>query len=308
MDSVIADYIRQHGVDYPWTDVASIFREADIAVANLETSVSTRGATKKPPGYGFRSHPDTLAGVKNSGISVVSLANNHTLDYGTDALADTLDALDQYGIAYTGAGANLSEAEKLTVLERNGLQVGFLAYTSIIPDQSWHATADKPGIAPLRPEFYDRILSHIENASLQCDLLVVMLHWGKEHSNQMEPWQQELAYKMIDRGADVIVGHHPHVLRAVEFYQNRPILYSTGNFVFLKRDEKAGHTAVFNVRMNGDGFVHGAVDPVHIRFTKANLLEKDSRLYHQIIRDLVELSKHLGTVFEENGRFYPAEE
>jgi poly-gamma-glutamate capsule biosynthesis protein CapA/YwtB (metallophosphatase superfamily) len=306
MDSVIADYIREYGVDYPWTDVAPLFHEADITVANLETSVSTRGETKKPEGYGFRSHPDTLQGLINNGIDLVSLANNHSLDFGPIALADTTEALTRYGIAYTGAGANLAEAEKLAIIEKNNLRIGFLAYTSIIPDTRWHATENSPGIAPLRPEFYERILQTIEKANQNCDILVIMLHWGKEHSNQVENWQRELARQMIDSGADVIVGHHPHVLRAIEFYQNKPILYSTGNFVFLKRDDKAGQTAVFSLRMNKAGFVHGFISPVHIRYAKANLLDQSQALYPTIINEMTSLSKTLGTAFTKSGGFYPA--
>lgn len=120
MADAIGDYIESYGADYPWTDVAPVFKKAHIVVANLETSVSTRGTTKKPEGYGFRSHPDTLAGLKNSGISMVSLANNHTLDFGPDALEDTLRWLDRYGISHAGAGANLGKALKPAVLEING--------------------------------------------------------------------------------------------------------------------------------------------------------------------------------------------
>ena len=307
MDSVIGDYIAAEGVDYPWSDVTAELSQADIAVANLETSVSIRGSTKKPAGYGFRSHPKTLLGVKNSGIDLVSLANNHTLDFGTDALADTISSLNEYGIRHTGAGSNIREAEQLAILTRNELKVGFLSFTSIIPNQSWIATEDLPGIAPLKPKYYERVLERIKAANEQCDILVVLLHWGKEHSNQVEQWQRELAQKMIDNGADAIIGHHPHVLRGIEFFQNKPIIYSIGNFIFLKRDDKAGQTAIFKMRLSKDGFVQGSIRPVHIQYAKANLLGEDSELSKKIIAEMQELSQPLGTTFTVSGDFFPSE-
>ncbi len=304
MDSVIGDYIRKYGVDYSWADVSSELSRSDLAIANLETSVSTRGSTLKPQGYGFRSQPLTLKGLSNSGIDLVSLANNHSLDFGTDALFDTLDALDENGIAYTGAGRNRQVAEKLVILQRNGLNIGFLSYTSIIPHKSWIAQDTIPGIAPLVPDQYDRILQHIEASDAQCDILIVLLHWGIEHSDQVEPWQQQLAQKMIGHGADAIVGHHPHVLRGIAFYRNKPIIYSTGNFIFLKRDEKAGRSAIFTMELNREGFVRGNIQPIHIQYGKANLLQKNNPLRQKIIDDIHKLSIPLGTTFTPDGEFF----
>lgn len=158
----------------------------------------------------------------------------------------------------------------------------------------------------MRPEYYEQIFRQVKAAKGNCHILVVLLHWGKEHSNQVEPWQRELARKLIDSGADAIVGHHPHVLRGVEFYHNRPILYSTGNFVFLKRDEPAGHSAIFKLRLNRNGFVEGSIQPVHIQYAKANLLNEDNNLYQKILKDMQQLSKPLGTTFTDTGNFFPA--
>jgi poly-gamma-glutamate capsule biosynthesis protein CapA/YwtB (metallophosphatase superfamily) len=303
MDDVIGDYIERLGVDYPWTDVGPILASADIAAVNLETSVSTRGTTYKPTGYGFRSHPDTVQGLVNSGIDFVSLANNHSLDFGELALTDTLNTLDTQNIKYTGAGFNRKQAEQLAIVERKQMKIGFLSYTSILPNKSWIAQDDSAGVATLKPEYFDRILARIQEANEQVDLLVVGLHWGIEHSNQVESWQRELAKKMIDSGADVIVGHHPHVLRGIEIYKNKPILYSTGNFIFLKKDENAGKSAIFKVTMNRDGFVSGSLDPIYIQYGKANLLLESSSMYQQILANVRELSEPLGTQLTEQGSF-----
>jgi poly-gamma-glutamate capsule biosynthesis protein CapA/YwtB (metallophosphatase superfamily) len=305
MDSVIGDYIQKFGVMYPWKDVAPVFANADLTSVNLETSVSTRGVTSKPKGYGFRSHPSTVQGLRDSGVDFVSLANNHSLDYGIDAMVDTLAILDENGIAYAGAGLTIQKAEQLTTIQRNGLKIGFLSYTSIIPHAKWIAKDNQAGIAALKNIELSRILKHIQEQNNQCDILVVVLHWGIEHSNQVETWQRNVAKQMIEHGADVIVGHHPHVLRGIEFYQNKPILYSTGNFIFLKRDEKAGHSAIFEITLNKAGFIDGKLIPIHIQYGKANLLRTNSALYHQIISNMKQLSNPLGTSITEAGTFSP---
>lgn len=303
MDDAIGEYITKFGVDYPWTDVAPILKSADVAAVNLETSVSTRGVTYKPKGFGFRSHPTSVQGLVNSGIDFVSLANNHAFDFGRLALIDTIDTLDASDIAHTGAGLTLNDAEKLTLIQRKNLTIGFLSYSSIIPNEQWIAQMDSPGIAALKPEFVDRILNRIHEADLQCDLLIVTLHWGIEYSDQVEEWQRELAKRMIDEGADVIVGHHPHVLRGMEVYHNKPIFYSTGNFVFLKRDENAGKTALFKVTMNREGFVSGAILPVYIQYGKANLLNAQDAMRNEIIAHVRKLSEPLGTQMTDQGTF-----
>ncbi|HOQ17129.1 MAG TPA: CapA family protein [Defluviitaleaceae bacterium] len=301
MDSYIGDYIRDRGVDYPWEDVASITQAADLAVINLETSVSTRGSTKKPEGYGFRSHPDSLQGLVNSGIDLVSLANNHSLDFGEEAFNDTLDYLDQYGIAYVGGGKNKNEAEQLKIIEKNGIQLGFLAFTSVIPWSSWEATEDKAGTAVYKEEYKERLLQNIENASKECDILTIIPHWGVEYAQVPSEWQRELAHEMIDAGADIIVGHHPHVLQGIEFYKEKPIFYSVGNFIFLKNDDLCGRTGIFQLTLDKDGFKKGEFYPVNIQYCKANLLNKKEGRGKEIIDMLRELSASYGTIINEEG-------
>ncbi|NLK20859.1 MAG: CapA family protein [Epulopiscium sp.] len=301
MDSFIGDYIRERGVDYPWEDVSHIISESDLAVINLESSVSTRGSTKKPEGYGFRSHPDSLQGLVNSKIDIVSLANNHTLDFGEEAFYDTLESLNQYGIVYVGGGKDKEEAEQVRIIEKNGVKVGFLAYTSIIPWSSWEAKVDKPGAAIYKEEYKEKLLKNIERASKECDILAVIPHWGVEYATVPEENQRELAHAMIDAGADVIIGHHPHVLQGIEFYKDKPILYSIGNFIFLKNDDLCGRTGIFQLTLDKEGFKKGEFYPVNIQYCKANLLNKEEGRGKEIIDMLRELSFPWGTIIKENG-------
>ncbi len=301
MDSVMADYIQQYGVDYPWTDVSNITKRADLAIVNLETSVSDRGTTKKPKGFGFRSAPYTLQGLSDSGIDLVSLANNHVKDFGNQAFYDTLVNLDAYHIQYVGAGKNLKDAQHVRIIEKNGIKLGFLSYTSILPYKDWQATDQTPGVAPLIINQYDDLLKNIRETKKSVDLLIVILHWGSEYHNTPNDWQINLAHKIIDNGADIIVGHHPHVLQGIELYKKKPILYSIGNFIFLKKNDNAGKTGIFRLVVNQKGLVEGSIYPVHILYTKANLLSSKSKLGKEIIDDLKSRSEMFHTIFNEDG-------
>lgn len=305
MDSYIAEYIKENGVDYPWSSVSDVLKEADISVVNLETSVSTRGYTKKPAGYGFRSNPKTLEGLKNAGIDLVSIANNHVLDFGKEAFYDTLRYLDEYKIDYAGGGENKSKAEELKVLEKNGIKFGFISYTSIIPNSTWIASDNSPGIAGFKgdKDGYGHLVKNIKASKDKCDILIVILHWGVEYDKVPKKWQTDIAHALVDSGADVIYGHHPHVLQGIEIYKDRPILYSTGNFVFLKNDDECGKTGVFQMTFDKKGFKKGKFIPVSINYCRANILKNDDEKGKNIINMLTNLSAKFGTKISLDGEF-----
>ncbi len=301
MASYFADYINDYGVDYSWTSVSHLTKEADAMIINLETAVSDRGETTKPEGYGFRSEPRTVEGLVNAGVDVVNLANNHTNDFGPLAFEDTLNTMDVFDIAYVGAGFNKEEATGLKTIERNGLTIGFLGYTDIIPSSSWIANDTRQGIAAMNTIIEDQ--SIVSEAKKNCDILFVMLHWGIEYSDEPTNKQIELAHKIIDAGADGIVGHHPHVLQGIEIYNDKPIIYSTGNFIFLKKDENAGKTAVFELNYKNDQFDFGKIHPVYISKCVANLIEDTDPMRDEIIKKVKSLSLQMNTEMDESGGF-----
>ncbi len=303
MASFIGDYIESYGVNYPWSEVAPVLREADLSIVNLETSVSTRGWTKKPEGYSFRSLPYTMEGLVNCGIDGAWVANNHVLDFGVDAFTDTLENLKASNIEWVGAGQNRREAEQLKILERNGIKVGLLALTEIIPYPEWVAEDDRPGIAPLTADNHEHLLQLIRAADRQCDVLLVSLHWGTEYVQQPHAWQVDLAHRMIEAGADGLVGHHPHVLQGIEFYQGKPILYSLGNFVFLKMYEICGKTSIFELQYSKDGFQSGRVFPVWCNYCKANLHDPSDPIGQEVIGILREVSRSFNVVIDDEGGF-----
>lgn len=203
---------------------------ADLFVVNEEFPFSSRGEAAPDKQYTFRLPPERVSIFKEMGIDLVTLANNHALDFGTDALVDTLDTLDQAGILHVGAGRNLDKAKEPVIAELKGMKIGFIGASRVIPETSWNATSTKPGMLVT----YDPALTvqEIEKLDEVCDYVVVYVHWGIERAEHPEEYQRTMGRQYIDAGADLVVGSHPHVLQGIEYYEGKPIVYSLGNFVF----------------------------------------------------------------------------
>lgn len=291
---IFGEVTDTHGIAYPFEDVAPIFREADLAFVNLETSVSTRGESEKPEGYGFRTDPAHLEVYREAGIDLVSCANNHTRDYGTQALTDTLFHLGEIGIDQVGAGETLSEAGRLAVYDLNGIKVGFTACNMINMNPTWYAREDRAGIRCV--DFADcaDYLAEIAEYDALCDVLFVSVHWGIEYTNAITSEQSDFAHLLCDSGADVILGGHPHVLQPIENYNGSMIFYSLGNFLFYKMDDEAGKTAVFEIEIDRNGFRGGRLSPVFIQYCKSNLLAESDPMYEEILTLVRTISEPYG--------------
>jgi poly-gamma-glutamate capsule biosynthesis protein CapA/YwtB (metallophosphatase superfamily) len=232
--SNVEDLLKKNGWDYPYRYVQEYLSKADITVANLETPISTRG-TAQSKQYVYRSLPEALPSFKAAGFDLVNTANNHILDYGQDALLDTLDELDKAGIKRTGTGRNMEEAYLPVIMQQNGVKVAFLGFSDVVPAVSWFAGKQKPGLAESKS--VKLALEAITKAREQADLVVVLAHWGLERTDRPIAAQTDLAHKYIDQGADLVVASHPHVLQGFEQYQGKWIAYSLGNFIFTTNDE-----------------------------------------------------------------------
>lgn len=204
--------------------------ESDIFMANLEFPFSERGTQAVDKQFTFRVSPSRVSILQEIGPDIVTVANNHALDYGTDALLDTCDTLDGAGILHVGAGKNMEEAKQPQIIEKNGKKIGFLGVSRVFPTGGWAAGPSHPGMFSA----YDTapVVQEIQKVKKECDYLVVYVHWGIERNTQPEAYQREMGHQYIDAGADLVVGSHPHVLQGIEPYQGKWILYSLGNFVF----------------------------------------------------------------------------
>jgi poly-gamma-glutamate synthesis protein (capsule biosynthesis protein) len=223
----IADIALESGDAAPSQAVKDLLA-ADIEFANLETPITERGA-KTVKTWNFRSKPRDLKIVRAAGITVVNIANNHVWDYGLAGFLDTLKYLEKDGWTYVGGGHDRAAAEEVRLFEFEGLTVGIVGLTSTHPEAAW-AGKNKPGVAY---SDYDRMAGIVGRAKARCDVLVVSFHGGTELADDANDIQKAVAHAAIDAGADLFLGHHPHVLQAVELYKGKPILYSLGNFLFV---------------------------------------------------------------------------
>jgi poly-gamma-glutamate capsule biosynthesis protein CapA/YwtB (metallophosphatase superfamily) len=205
----------------------SELKNADILFTNLEGDVSDKG-TNVGSIWSFRMDPVVLPALKNFGFDVVSFANNHVGDWGMLAFKDTLHRLRDIDISAVGAGMNKSEAVTPTIIEKNGTKFGFIGFTDVGPN--WlPAGKNTPGILLASDPDFANI---IQNAKAKCDVLIVSFHWGVEYKKVHNKRQETLAHNAIDNGADMVIGHHPHVIQDTQVYKDKPIVYSLGNFIF----------------------------------------------------------------------------
>jgi poly-gamma-glutamate synthesis protein (capsule biosynthesis protein) len=216
----------------PFAGFAPLFAKADIRLGNLECVVATTGSAGDK-NFTFRAHPRTLPVLKRH-FDALALANNHSGDYGRVAFAEMLGLLQGNGLGYFGGGHNLSEAHRPLILERRGLRIAILGYNEFMP-RSFEADANAPGSAWSEDE---QVVADIRAARSRyhADLVIPVMHWGWENEPIANARQRQLARRMVDAGADAVIGGHPHVTQDIEHYRGKPIVYSVGNFVMKETD------------------------------------------------------------------------
>lgn len=216
----------------PFAGVADLFKEDDLTVGNLECVVADSG-TQLDKAYTFRADPKAIPYLARY-FDAVSLANNHTGDFGHAALIETLYRLRRANVAFFGAGLNDEEAHTPWVVEKNGVKIAVLGYNEFNP-KSFEAGPRSPGLAWSHDE---KVVADIKAVRPKVDLVMTFMHWGKEYVSEPNERQKSFARTMIDAGADVVVGNHPHVTQGHEFYKGRLIVYCLGNFVFDEWKDK----------------------------------------------------------------------
>ena len=244
--------IRAHGARYPWRSVAPVLRSADLTVANLEGAVSTRGSPWPGKQYTFRGPPYALrAAASFAGVDVVSLANNHSLDYGRTAFRDTIRHAKRFGLAPVGGGADLRRARRPALFVRGNLRVAILGFSDVRP-LGFDAGTDRPGTTPAFPEY---IRADVGAARRLADVVVAYFHWGVERATTPNARQRSLAQVALDAGAHVVLGAHPHVLQPIERTRRRLVAWSLGNFVFAAHSPGTERTGILRVRLGARGVI-----------------------------------------------------
>lgn len=250
-DSLYSYYTANGVAGFLSDKVRKNLYNADLYIADHEFVCSDRGEEAEYQIYTFRAPSNREVIFKEMGADVVTLANNHTLDYGVVALQDTFSLLNDLDIDYVGAGNNLDEALTPVIREVNGKRIAIFGTTRFVPQAFWYATATNPGLLTTyeSTSYFGMICDAIAKAKKTCDYVLVFTHFGEEKQNTVEPYQQTVAHGYIDHGADLVVACHPHVLQGMEFYKGKPIAYSLGNFLFSNYHSD---TVVLNVTINED--------------------------------------------------------
>jgi poly-gamma-glutamate synthesis protein (capsule biosynthesis protein) len=245
----------------------TLLRDADLAMVNLECPITTRGTRVEKP-YNFRMRPSYVGAVRDAGIDIVNLANNHVFDYGAEGFFDTMANLDSAGILRVGAGRNSREAHRPLVLELEGKRFAFLGYYG--GGEAPAATPDSPGVARRAIDLVSRDIRRARTRD-SADVVIVTFHWGEEKAEFPDPQYVKFGRATIDAGADLIIGHHPHVLQGVERHKDGVIVYSLGNFVFGGNARHSHDTAVFEAAYAADTVSYRFI-PVGVRQWRAEVL------------------------------------
>ncbi len=291
--------LAREGYDYPFERVLSLLRDADVTFGNLEGPLTQRGEAARKQ-YVFRSPPQRVApALARAGFDVVSLANNHTMDYGFEGLRDTMQALADAGVRYAGAGENLGAARRPALLDVNGVRLAVLAYSLTFPEEFW-ATDDRPGTAFGHEH---QVRADVAAARAQAAVVLVSFHWGQEGSAQLREYQRKLGHAAIEAGAIAVIGHHPHVLQGIERYRDGVIFYSLGNFVFGSYSADATRSAIAQLSI-GDGRVRELrLYPINVKNAEVVFQPYvlSGAAADDVVQHLQRLSQPLGTVLENRG-------
>lgn len=233
---LVNEALQQVPPAYPWGDMLPLFQQADFRACNLECVLSDHGVpwAATPKTFHFRSDAKNVAVLQAAGMTAVSLANNHALDFGAEALFEMLTLLDETGIYHAGAGQTLSEAAQPAIIEAAGQKIGWLAWTDNEPE--WAATATHPGIFYVPPERESQQARYLfaligQLKEWGTDWIIVSAHWGPNWGVSPPMEHPAFARALIDVGADLVFGHSGHIVRGIEIYRGRPILYCAGDFI-----------------------------------------------------------------------------
>ncbi len=292
----VKEFTDQFGFGYPFEITRVILAGADLTFCNLEGPLSTKGIKEENKEFAFRTNPKAAEGLANAGFDVVSLANNHIMDYGQDALFETIAHLEKNNIKGIGAGKDLSSSRKPALFEVNGVTIAFLAYAFTFP-LHFYAEPDKPGSAPGVSEFIER---DIKKAKKKNDIVIVSFHWGAELMTEPKEYQIKIGHSAIDWGATIVLGHHPHILQGIELYNNGLIAYSLGNFALGSYSKNVKDGMILSIRFNKAGVSEAKIIPISVYnidvLFQPKVLKGDEA--KRVIDNLKEISRIFNTEIE----------
>ena len=300
-DKLYSHYTKSGLTGFLGQSILDIFQQTDIMIANHEYAATDLPDSAKDTEqlYNFKAPVAREILWKELGVDIVSLANNHAMDYGEQSLIDTLDALDGVDVGRIGAGRNLEDALKADIRTVNGKKIAVLAASRFILNWQWYAQENKPGVMTTyeSTDRFGMIKDEIKRLKEEekCDIVAVYVHFGKEHTYEILQNQKNIAYGYIDSGADFVIGSHAHNLQGIEIYNGAPIYYNLGNFLFTN---STVDTMVVNIEINEDNTVSTSITPcVSKQFTVNEATGQKA----QEILDFIE-SISINVEIDENGK------
>jgi len=274
----VAEEIAHRPPESFWGDTLPLLRQADLVVAGLECAITTHPVpwTRTPKVFHFRAPPQAIEVLRAAGVGLVSLANNHTLDFEVQGLLDTIAYLDAAGVAHAGAGRNHTEACRSAVVEAAGIRIGMVAFTDNEP--GWAATSDQPGTNYIAIRLDAPTLEPVEQAvatarAQGAQVVILSLHWGPNMRQRPPEHFRQFARAMLDRGVSLVYGHSAHLFQGVEVFQEKPILYDTGDFLDdyavdpVRRNDQS---LIFFADVDAQGVRALRLVPVRLGYTVVN--------------------------------------
>jgi poly-gamma-glutamate synthesis protein (capsule biosynthesis protein) len=290
----VAKLIAAEGGAAPLAHVAPVLASADIAIGNLEGTLAKSGSEAKWKDVTLRGDPRGVSGLQLAGFDAVSLANNHAFDYGWPAMRDTIGVLQAARIGAGGAGADYANAWKPVVLTPRGTTVAVVSVSGVVP-HGFAAKGKQPGVASAGD--MDAVVRAIHAAKKRYGHVIVMFHWGVEYRDEPKQAQITVGRQAVDAGADMVIGHHPHVIEPLEIYKGKLIAYSLGDFVFDHTSVKTGEAFILNAEL-GEGGVKGiTATPVYLDESGRPSIVR-GKVAQRILKRLAELSAERHTKLE----------
>lgn len=296
-----APFIEKYGYGYLFEPTRDILADGDLVIANLESPLTLSKDILMEKEYILKADPEAAKGIKDAFIGVATLANNHIMDFGQTGLRDTERALDRFGILHTGAGENLMEARMPAIYEVKGVKIAVLAYSNTFPKE-FYAKKGSPGTAPGYAKY---VKKDVRAARGLADIVIVSFHWSADRLKDPKEYQVNLAHLAIDSGAQLVIGHHPHVIQGVESYKGGLIFYSLGNFIFgfYSSPDTEGMVARVEFEAGEDGFrpksariIPLEVDNTRVKFQTSPL---EGRMAEEKLKEIEKRSEPFKPAFYE---------
>lgn len=295
---LVNDILLKVPPEYVWGDTLSLLARADARIVNLECVMSDRGEPWPGKVFTYRSDTKNIAVLQKAGITALTLANNHSLDYGHEALVECLDTLERHAFPYAGAGRTIEEATRPATFAVGASTIATIAFTDNEP--SWAATPGHPGVFFAPVDIGDGRFRHlvrlVQAAKRSNNFVIVSAHWGPNWGRDPLPEHREAAYALIEAGVDIIFGHSPHIFRGIEIYKGRPILYSCGDFIddyAVDEIERNDWSFIFQIDYADTKMKEITLIPTVIRDFQARLAEGSDR--QAILEKMATLCADLGT-------------